>query len=242
MDEFHNVKNTGIEGSLKLMIDSFDSLNLDGKPRPPGHLIITGSHQQFILRMLRSDKPLYQRTLPLVRLRQWKVSTILEMAAEQNWLTHPGRFLTLWTVYGGIPCYWNRFAVDERFSRLNDFSTITDEHEWRLAFLKVEREILDEPEECFDSKAVVKLSEGLRDVLAWMALKPSLGVHFFDFLKEFRGNDGSKLHRALFDLEQHLELVTYTASIFGKKENQFGILLKITAYTNSTLSAIFLNR
>ena len=61
------------------------------------------SHQQQVLDMFRSTEPLHQRASMIAGLRQWRVQTVLEMAAEQGFLQRPGRFLTLWCAFGGVP-------------------------------------------------------------------------------------------------------------------------------------------
>ena len=57
LDEFHNASELGLVSEVKLVVDKFRM----AENRPPGQLLITGSHQQNILAMFRSVAPLYQR-------------------------------------------------------------------------------------------------------------------------------------------------------------------------------------
>ena len=215
LDEFHNAREAYIESPLKLMIDHYTSLPSHGKKRPPGKLVITGSHQQHLLRMLRSDAPLFQRTTILTRLRQWPVSTVFEMAAEQGILARPGRFLTLWTAWGGLPRCWERLVTDLRYAQVLDPAAIPDDGEWRREFLRIERETLEEPMERFDSKAIVELSPDLRDALIWMSRRSARGGPAGEIAAAIGGRDPQTVHRALFDLEQHLELVRLHNPLFS---------------------------
>ena len=90
-----------------------------------------GSHQQKFDAMWESTAPLFQRNDGYIRLHQWKLSTVMEMAAEQGILESPGRFLALWTAFGGMPRNWERYCIGQRYAHLHD---IEDQKAWRKAF------------------------------------------------------------------------------------------------------------
>ena len=208
LDEFHNARKASIESPLKLMIDHFVGRPLSGAKRPPGKLVLTGSHQQHLLRMLESDAPLHLRTTPLLLLRQWPLSTTFEMAAEQGLLARPGRFLTLWTAYGGLPHRWERVATDPDYAAVRDPAAVPDDREWRWEFLRAEREALEGRYERVDDKAIIELSKDLRAALIWMSRQSARGGTAGE-IAAGAGIDGKKIDRALLDLEGHLELVRF---------------------------------
>ena len=208
LDEFHNARNASIESPLKLMIDHFVGRPLSGTKRPPGKLVLTGSHQQHLLRMLQSDAPLHLRTTPLLLLRQWPLSTTFEMAAEQGLLARPGRFLTLWTAYGGLPHRWERVATDPDFAAVRDPAALPDDREWRLEFLRAEREALAGRFERVDDKVIIELSKDLRAALIWMSRQSARGGTAGE-IAAGAGVDGKRMDKALLELESHLELVRF---------------------------------
>ena len=165
LDEFHNAERSRLVTPVKRLIDEYQSL---GGRKPTGKLVLMGSHQQQMLRLFRSDQPLYGRDDLAVQLRQWPPSTVLEMAAEHGILAHPSRFLTLWTAYGGVPEHWRRFAGDPISDEVNArrLGTWPDGRSWRRAFLGAEQETLhSDPEARFDNRAFIALAEPHREVL-----------------------------------------------------------------------------
>ena len=209
LDEFHNARSAGIESPLKLMIDHFTSLPSFGRRSPPGKLVLTGSHQQHLLRMLRSDAPLHQRATALARIRQWPVSTTLEMAAEHGLLARPGRFLSLWTAWDGLPRNWERLIEDPRNAALLDPAALAADDDWRRAFLQIERETLEDPEERVDSRAAVELSEDARAALIWMSRQSARGAGTREIASGAGLASRDAADRALRILETHLELVRW---------------------------------
>ena len=167
LDEFQNVSALGLVSVVKIVIDEFQSFLWAENP-PPGQLLITGSHQQNILAMLRSDAPLYQRFDDVITLPPLSVRSLLEMADDHGWLKYPKRYLTLWTAFGGIPRNWKRFASPE--NALGNFREWTNDDAWRTAFLRQEfSRVIGDNEERFDSKAFVELADLPRELLVWMA-------------------------------------------------------------------------
>ncbi len=177
LDEFHMAEPMGLEGGLKRLIDQSRPLG----DNPPGKLILMGSHQQQVLDMFRSTEPLHQRADGFVRLRQWKMQMVFEMASEQGLLQRPGRFLTLWCAFGGVPRNWERFAILPP-GNLADMGAWKSDDAWRMAFLDWHREMLaDSPRERFDSKAFIELAEPTRDALLWLARSHPRGTVFSRF-------------------------------------------------------------
>ena len=215
LDEFHHAKGLGMEGDIKRMIDRFKSIY---EPKPPGELILMGSHQQQMLSMFRCNQPLHGRAWDTVRLRQWGVRTALEMAAEHGFLAFPRRFLTLWTAYGGMPNHWERFASSqrERWRQLRDFDAWSDEAAWRAAFVKAEREHLDdEPADRYDNRSYVELAEPHREVLMHLARGRRRGYTVREFPQRMRRRDDPSLKRSLEVLSNHLELIEESHDFHG---------------------------
>ena len=81
-----------------------------------GALIVLGSVQTEMEALLHDRRePLYGRATHSLTLRPWRVATTLEVAAghagpERSTVADPFRFLTLWTLFDGVPKYWRQFA------------------------------------------------------------------------------------------------------------------------------------
>ncbi|MCY4461579.1 MAG: ATP-binding protein [Albidovulum sp.] len=108
LDEFHNAEHARLITPVKRLIDEFNSI---GGCKPRGKLVLTGSHQQHMLRLFQADQPLYGRIDETVKLHQWPAATVLEIAREHGLLAPSSRFLTLLTAFGGHPKHWRRFVV-----------------------------------------------------------------------------------------------------------------------------------
>ena len=202
LDEFHMAKPMKLEGALKLLIDRSESLSGD---RPPGKLIVMGSHQQQVLDMFHGTEPLHGRAPLIARLRQWRMPTLFEMAAEQGFLQRPGRMLTLWCAFGGVPRNWRQFA---REARLADFNASESDDAWRQGFLDWHRQLLqNNPRERFDSKAFIELAEPAREALLWLARRHPRGMIFPRFPDHLRELPERALERSLEMLRDHLGLV-----------------------------------
>ena len=185
LDEFQMAKPMHLEGALKLLIDR--SRSTCG-PRPPGKLIMMGSHQQRVLEMFGDREPLFGREGHVVLLRQWPLSTVFGMAEKHGFLQYPGRMLTLWTAFGGVPGRWRNFA-DQRDEpgRLADMAAWDDDDAWRKAFLGWHRQLLeDNPRERFDHRAFVELAPKAREALLWLALPRPKAEKFRDFPEALR--------------------------------------------------------
>ena len=171
-DEFHHARELGMVSDVKQVIDWGAGSSGPGRLFAPGKIVIMGSHQQNIDALFKSNAELYQRDDNHVRLHQWTLPIIMAMAAEQGILANPGRFLTLWTAYGGMPRNWERYCVSERYAHLQE---IEDQNAWRKAFLSVEHEVLQGPMERFDDRAFIELDEQHRNLLLWIGRGPAKG-------------------------------------------------------------------
>ena len=130
-DEFHHAEELGMVSDVKQVIDQARGKKGNWRRAWPGKIVMMGSHQQKFDAMWESTAPLFQRNDGYIRLHQWKLSTVMEMAAEQGILESPGRFLALWTAFGGMPRNWERYCIGQRYAHLHD---IEDQKAWRKAF------------------------------------------------------------------------------------------------------------
>lgn len=236
LDEFHHARPLGLESGIKLVIDGFTSV---GAPRISGKLVMTGSHQQQLLYMFRSDQPLFQRFTGSIWLAPWPVGTVLKMAAEQGFLRHPGRFLTLWTAYGGVPRHWHRFAADDRFARLREFDPWPDDAAWHRAFIDLERKVLEDPEERFGSRAFVELAPQQREVLLWLAHNQPGGATLEEVEAGLGRRGDPTVLESLQLLQDHLRLVQLKGQFLVKETGRWRIIDNNTMFQLSVHPGIF---
>ena len=236
LDEFHHARPLGLESGIKLVIDGFTCV---GAPRVSGKLVMMGSHQKQLLYMFRSDQPLFQRATASIRLAPWPVGTVLEMAAEQGFLRHPGRFLTLWTAYGGVPKHWHRFADSNRFAKLREFSLWPDDAAWRRAFIDNEREFLADPEERFDSRSFVELAPQQREVLLWLAHNRPRGATLEEVEAGLGKRGDPTVLESLELLQDHLGLVQLKGQFLVKGTGRWRIIDNNTMFQISVHPGIF---
>ena len=235
LDEFHMAKPMKLEGALKLLIDNSGILS----DNPPGKLILMGSHQQQVLDMFDDTEPLYGRAPSIAGLLQWKMPTLFTMAAEQGFLRRPGRMLTLWCAFGGVPGSWEQFAVRAPRS-LTDFNARDDDDAWRMAFLDWHRALLKKnPRERFDSKAFIELAEPARHALLWLARRHPRGTIFSRFPAELQNLPGNALGKALDMLRDHLEMVERFGQFQFRGAPRFRISDNSTLYQANTYPELF---
>ena len=173
LDEFHNAYRTGLESALKVIIDQIALAELGGQKRPPGQLVFMGSHQQYINRIFDYRRALNGRADVEVHLNPWSLSTVMDVADQHGWLRNVDRFLTLWSIWGGMPKNWERLATNHRYRHLRDFSIILDSNEWRHQLLKAERDFLiRSPRDRFNHRSTIELKPTLLVVLMQMSLEP----------------------------------------------------------------------
>ena len=186
-DEFHHARKLGLVSYVKQVIDRGHFPG--GRDKYPGRIVLMGSHQQKIDELFTSSAPLYQRVDSYVHLSPWKLPTVMEMAFDQGILFHPGKFLTLWTAYGGMPYNWERYCTDSRYEHLH---SIADETEWRKSFLEVEGAFLTEPGERFDARAFIEINPSVRDILLWFGRAKPQGAQLSELPREL-GTESFKL-------------------------------------------------
>jgi len=186
LDEFHHADKDihgDLVGDIQQMIDGLAGA-VNGT-RPSGKLLLMGSHQRRMANLFACDQPLQRRMTDFLKLRPWSIRDVMGMAAKQNFLSRPGRFLTLWTAYGGVPRFWERFATDN--ARASEFHTEADDEAWRRKFIEAERQRLDDNAERFDAYVHASLEERLRLILLMIAHNPRGGMTTNDIANQFRG-------------------------------------------------------
>lgn len=240
IDEFHLAKPLGLEGPIKMMIDRYQSIQ--GTP-PPAKLFVMGSHQQQVKRMFLPDQPLYQRIYPAFALQQWKAPTVLEMAGEQGFLEHPGRLLTLWTAFGGIPRYWHDFVHREDNARLLDMAAWPDDAEWRRAFVQVqETQLAPGSDDRTDNRSHVELPPPQRDMLQWLAENHPNGTSWDRLADAMRSRGHEDIEEPLGMLIAHLELVQHYAQFWKKGVGRVRIVDNSTLFQRAVFPDLFATR
>ena len=204
LDEFQNAMDLSLVNGVKLTIDGFYVGRI---PQAAGKLILAGSHQQKILKMLHDpDAPLYQRVNPELLLRPLPALALFEMAADLGWLSRPARFLTAYAAFGGIPRLWRGLAEDQADGSLPEPPGGSDDG-WRRSFLMHRiRRILSGSSERFFDTAYVNLSGEARTVAGRLAEHPS-GVRWTAVTGLFRDKPDEatgKARRGFYILREHL--------------------------------------
>ena len=207
IDEFHNVRSIGLESPFKWLIDKAKRHN---NGPWPGKLVVAGSHQQQLIDIIGNPgAPLFQRFRHKFHLRPLKAPALLEMATEHGWLADPRRFLTLCTVFGGIPRHWERFYDEEAPLPPPEAGFPA----WRAAFLGQEIErIEDDLEERWDWKGWVEIEEVTRSILETVVSRNFRGTRKSVIAEACRPADVDRnrwpdeLDYRLSILEAHLQL------------------------------------
>jgi|GEM_PF-2022604 len=214
LDEFHNID---IKGSqliyyIKRIADVIRSSTLNPHPSGGG-IVASGSHQQNMLRLLGdSREPLYGRFTGDIRLNQLKSPALLAMASEQGWLRDPRQFLTLYSVYGGVPGLWKKYYDEQEHNlnlRFDNFSS------WRNRFWQYESlRPLENERDQWDYRAWVvtnpiaerildKISQKpngtLRSTLLNLPEPPQTAESSYPWSRSIKGN--------LVMLENHLQII-----------------------------------
>jgi len=187
LDEFHRSINSGTQVAVKKAIDRWQEPLAEPSS---ARLVLMGSHQQKVREMARPDGTLHGRVERVFQLDEWSLGTVLEMAGEQGLLERPGRFLTLWTAFGGMPRQWKSFLVERQRGCANDFDAFANEDEWRLQFLKEQHERLKESSERFDDRAWIELKPEWRDVLLELGASGTRGLSSRDLAARLGTRDG----------------------------------------------------
>ncbi len=239
-EEFHHAgnKKLGLASEIKHVIDISRGGLGDWGRLYPGKVVMMGSHQQKVLKLFQMTAPLYQRDDRALRLSQWNLSTVMEMANQQGVLSDPKRFLTLWTAYGGIPRHWNRYCTHRSYSHLYD---IKDIKEWRHAFIATELNLLKgNQEERFDTKAYIELPEVQREILLQIGQNKPKGDQLDGLNKKLYDKDTRE--KALIQLMNHLELVDMSAPFYDKGSVRWRIVDNNTLFQISVFGEIVVQK
>ncbi len=195
LDEFHNAAGTRIPSALKDIIDIAVSSWGDWGKKYPGKLVLMGSHQQKIDDMFKSTRPLHGLVDEGMTLDPWSLRTTLTVAEDHGILAEPGKFLTLWTAYGGMPRNWRRYCMANSHAHLHG---ISDMNEWRQEFLKIEHQVLENGyRERFDDRAFVELQPEHRNLFLWIGERHPRGVQLREIPGKY-GNNPAKIELLRF--------------------------------------------
>ena len=184
LDEFQNSEDLLLVDGVKLIIDRTNNRPGMGVT---GNVLVAGSHQQKMLKMLHGPREqLYQRIDLDLHLRPLSAAGVLEMAADQGWLDCPYRVLTAYAAFGGSPRRWRRLARDQADGTMPEPADRSD-RAWRLSFIERELRRLrsDRKERYFDA-AFVDLSEEARIIAHQLAMHPG-GVRWSQIVERFKG-------------------------------------------------------
>ena len=206
LDEFQHATNLTLVDGVKQIIDRANNRPGSGAS---GNLLVAGSHQQKILKVLRGpDESMFQRIDHCFRLSPLRAAGVLEMAADQGWLDRPNRLLTAYAALGGSPRLWRRMARDQARGLLPEPAGGSDEA-WRLRFVarQAERFRSDQTESHFHSD-YVDFSEDARIVAQQLSGHPE-GVRWSQVVQTLDGSpqDAEDRARRGFEiLRSHLKI------------------------------------
>ncbi len=220
-DEFHLAKKLGLVTDIREVIRNCHDVGR--KLDHPGKLVLMGSHQQELQSLFASDAPLYGTTNAYLHLHPWSLRTTMRVAAEHDILPNPGKFLTLWTAYGGSPRNWQRYCTDERYAPLH---AINDEDEWRRGFLAAERNFLTEWKERFDARTTIELREPERRILLWVGHHHPRGIK----LKDIPVGDYADKLAAVQMLETDLDLMSSHGPLLVRDHSRWKISDQYTLF------------
>ena len=214
LDEFQNARGLGLVSPVKSVIDGIPINRRSPLGGACGKLFLTGSHQQRMFELFRDDQPLYGRIDEGIRLRQWGLKTVLEMAGEQGFLRYPSRLLTMCTAFGGMPGTWETFVTGGSPER--DLGAWADDGTWRREFIAATmRSLQEEPMDRWDHAKFIELSPENRAVLDEIAR--SRGGRTAARIRGQLKMSGEDVRRALETLEEHLEFVTPSWNFMGSE-------------------------
>ena len=118
LDEFqicHRGPLRAFPSLLQTQVDRLQDQN------PVGGLIVLGSVQTEMEALLEDRKaPLFGRVTFRIALDPWDMRTIFDVC-EEHGAVDPGRCLTLWTLFGGVPKYWRHFAEEDGLDAIPDW-------------------------------------------------------------------------------------------------------------------------
>lgn len=92
-----------------------------------GGIIVLGSVQTEMEMLLQDSRmPLFGRTTFNLNLGPWDLRTVFQVCDLRR-AHDPKRFLTLWTLFGGVPKYWRHFAEVENIDPIPNWRDWADE-------------------------------------------------------------------------------------------------------------------
>ena len=110
LDEFQVCHRGPLRGLPSLLQSRVDALR---DRAGAGGLLLLGSVQTEMEALLADRRaPLYGRANFSLTLGPWSAAEVLGVAGAHG-AGDPSRFLTLWTLFGGVPWYWRLYAENE---------------------------------------------------------------------------------------------------------------------------------
>ena len=107
IDEFQVCYQGPLRGFPALLKQRVDRLQ-----ESAGGLIVMGSLQSEMEAMLHDRRaPLFGRPTFSLNLKPWGLRTVFEVCADRG-IQQPSQWLTLWTLFGGVPAYWRLFSLE----------------------------------------------------------------------------------------------------------------------------------
>ena len=206
-DEFHVSAETWFEEAVSGVINRLRRERFrSGQPDiPRGKLVLAGSHQQRMFSMFRDDRPMHGRNDITFRLPQWNAHGLFSMMHDQGLLEDPGKALTLYTAFGGMPGAWH----DAVASGIAAPCPGENEHVWQARFMDWYRGIPGKSREAhWNNAAYIELSPDLYTVIDFLASK-NRGYT----VREIAGRTGMKdreVEKNLDVLENYMERGLYT--------------------------------
>ena len=135
IDEAQNLNDIGLVYSIKRAIDT----RRLATGEKAGTLVLAGSHQQKMHKMMAADRPLGYRCQHL-HLPPFNSQDLLRIGAEHGWLDRPRRFLTMYAALGGVPRLWEDFHRDCSSGKFKDpkltGDDYTDDVKWQESFMQ----------------------------------------------------------------------------------------------------------
>ena len=135
IDEAQNADDIGLIYPLKQTIDTLQRAS----GQKAGTLVLAGSHQQKMHKMMAADRPLGYRCQHL-HLPPFNSQDLLRIGAEHGWLDRPRRFLTMYAALGGVPRLWEDFHRDCSSGTFKDpkltGNDYADDEKWQESFMQ----------------------------------------------------------------------------------------------------------
>ena len=215
LDEFQNIEQLGLETYFMGMIDELES-NSNGK------LVVAGSHQQGMMRLILDNRrPLYQRFGTVRRIYPLSAPDLFDMAVKRGWMQYPRQFLTCYAAFGGIPRYWRRLADAQRSGGFPEIGQLNDQ-DWQEGLLKYNWDRLQTPGESFFRSDFMDLSGDAQIILDLLqnsrGSRPGV-CRWSQVIQVFqkKGKTVQDADHAAYVLQSHLGIVQFTPNPFPER-------------------------